>query len=82
MLGKWPKSQCILGTEAKGQGTGQLPHAVFLLHPSVPHTPSTVFDFELPEEDMNALFSLDRNLRLTKFPTAKNHKDYPFHIEY
>nr|KAF6385902.1 aldo-keto reductase family 1 member E2 [Myotis myotis] len=41
-----------------------------------------VFDFELPEEDMNALFSLDRNFRLTKFPTAKNHKDYPFHIEY
>ncbi|XP_014311030.1 1,5-anhydro-D-fructose reductase isoform X2 [Myotis lucifugus] len=41
-----------------------------------------VFDFELPEEDMNALFSLDRNLRLTKFPTARNHKDYPFHIEY
>ncbi|XP_054578841.1 1,5-anhydro-D-fructose reductase [Eptesicus fuscus] len=41
-----------------------------------------VFDFELPEEDMNALFSLDRNLRLTKFATAVNHKDYPFHIEY
>ncbi|XP_006158530.1 1,5-anhydro-D-fructose reductase [Tupaia chinensis] len=41
-----------------------------------------VFDFELTEQDMDDIFSLDRNLRLATFPTAKNHNDYPFHIEY
>ncbi|KAM5235386.1 1,5-anhydro-D-fructose reductase [Ctenodactylus gundi] len=41
-----------------------------------------VFDFELTEEDMNDIFSLDRNLRLATFPTTENHKDYPFHLEY
>ncbi|XP_053779107.1 1,5-anhydro-D-fructose reductase isoform X3 [Desmodus rotundus] len=41
-----------------------------------------VFDFELTEQDMNDLLSLDRSLRLTTFPTAANHKDYPFHAEY
>ncbi|XP_005386922.1 PREDICTED: 1,5-anhydro-D-fructose reductase [Chinchilla lanigera] len=41
-----------------------------------------VFDFELTEQDMNDILSLDKNLRLTTFPITKNHKDYPFHIEY
>lgn len=41
-----------------------------------------VFDFHLSEEDMSALLRLDKNLRLATFPTAQNHKDYPFNIEY
>ncbi|KAM8981036.1 1,5-anhydro-D-fructose reductase-like isoform X2 [Sarcophilus harrisii] len=41
-----------------------------------------VFDFELAKEDMDSLLSLNRNLRLATFPYAKNHKDYPFNIEY
>ncbi|XP_027713138.1 1,5-anhydro-D-fructose reductase [Vombatus ursinus] len=41
-----------------------------------------VFDFELTKEDMDALLRLNRNLRLAQFPNAKNHKDYPFNIEY
>ncbi|XP_051819109.1 1,5-anhydro-D-fructose reductase-like isoform X1 [Antechinus flavipes] len=41
-----------------------------------------VFDFELSKEDMDSLLSLNRNLRLATFPYAKNHKDYPFNIEY
>nr|XP_012999945.1 1,5-anhydro-D-fructose reductase isoform X2 [Cavia porcellus] len=41
-----------------------------------------VFDFELTEQDMNDIFSLEKNLRLVTFPTTENHKDYPFHIEY
>ncbi|KFO18949.1 1,5-anhydro-D-fructose reductase [Fukomys damarensis] len=41
-----------------------------------------VFDFELTEQDMNDIFSLDKNLRLATFPTTENHKDYPFHTEY
>ncbi|XP_057587896.1 1,5-anhydro-D-fructose reductase [Hippopotamus amphibius kiboko] len=41
-----------------------------------------VFDFELSEQDMTDLFSLDRNLRLSTFPITENHKDYPFKAEY
>ncbi|XP_023557743.1 1,5-anhydro-D-fructose reductase isoform X2 [Octodon degus] len=41
-----------------------------------------VLDFELTEQDMNDIFSLEKNLRLATFPTTENHKDYPFHIEY
>ncbi|XP_004617445.2 1,5-anhydro-D-fructose reductase [Sorex araneus] len=41
-----------------------------------------VFDFHLSEEDMSALLGLDKNLRLAAFPIARNHKDYPFNIEY
>ncbi|XP_012520378.1 PREDICTED: 1,5-anhydro-D-fructose reductase [Propithecus coquereli] len=41
-----------------------------------------VFDFELTEEDMKDMVSLDRNLRLATFPVTENHKDYPFLIEY
>ncbi|KAM6162501.1 LOW QUALITY PROTEIN: 1,5-anhydro-D-fructose reductase [Erethizon dorsatum] len=41
-----------------------------------------VFDFELTEQDMNDIFSLEKNLRLATFPTTENHKDYPFHTEY
>ncbi|EAW86465.1 aldo-keto reductase family 1 member E2 [Homo sapiens] len=41
-----------------------------------------VFDFELTQHDMDNILSLNRNLRLAMFPITKNHKDYPFHIEY
>ncbi|KAK2496055.1 hypothetical protein MC885_020672 [Smutsia gigantea] len=41
-----------------------------------------VFDFELSEQDMKDILSLDRNLRLATLPIAVNHKDYPFNIEY
>ncbi|XP_011811383.1 PREDICTED: 1,5-anhydro-D-fructose reductase isoform X2 [Colobus angolensis palliatus] len=41
-----------------------------------------VFDFELTQHDMDNILSLDRNLRLATFAITKNHKDYPFHIEY
>nr|XP_054516636.1 1,5-anhydro-D-fructose reductase isoform X7 [Pan troglodytes] len=41
-----------------------------------------VFDFELTQHDMDNILSLNRNLRLATFPITKNHKDYPFHIEY
>ncbi|XP_069846672.1 1,5-anhydro-D-fructose reductase isoform X1 [Dipodomys merriami] len=41
-----------------------------------------VFDFELTEQDMNDLLDLNKNLRLATLPISKNHKDYPFHIEY
>ncbi|XP_029809345.1 1,5-anhydro-D-fructose reductase isoform X1 [Suricata suricatta] len=41
-----------------------------------------VFDFELSETDMNDILVLDRNFRMCTFPTAKNHKDYPFNVEY
>ncbi|XP_053428837.1 1,5-anhydro-D-fructose reductase isoform X2 [Nycticebus coucang] len=41
-----------------------------------------VFNFELTEEDMEDMLKLNRNLRLATFPTTKNHKDYPFHIQY
>ncbi|XP_048223469.1 1,5-anhydro-D-fructose reductase [Perognathus longimembris pacificus] len=41
-----------------------------------------VFDFELTEQDMNDLLALNKNLRLATLPTTKNHKDYPFYIEY
>ncbi|XP_047611134.1 1,5-anhydro-D-fructose reductase [Phacochoerus africanus] len=41
-----------------------------------------VFDFELSEQDMTDLLGLDRNLRLSAFPIAENHKDYPFKAEY
>uniref|UniRef100_A0A8C9JZ06 Aldo-keto reductase family 1 member E2 n=1 Tax=Panthera tigris altaica TaxID=74533 RepID=A0A8C9JZ06_PANTA len=41
-----------------------------------------VFDFELSETDMNDILDLDRNFRMCTLPTAKNHKDYPFNIEY
>uniref|UniRef100_A0A8C5W8G0 Aldo-keto reductase family 1 member E2 n=1 Tax=Microcebus murinus TaxID=30608 RepID=A0A8C5W8G0_MICMU len=39
-----------------------------------------VFDFELTEEDMKDMISLNRNLRLATFPITENHKDYPFFI--
>ncbi|XP_051690920.2 1,5-anhydro-D-fructose reductase isoform X3 [Oryctolagus cuniculus] len=41
-----------------------------------------VFDFELKEEDMDAILGLDKNLRWVTFPTTENHKDYPFRAEY
>ncbi|XP_047376668.1 1,5-anhydro-D-fructose reductase [Sciurus carolinensis] len=41
-----------------------------------------VFDFELTEDHMDEIMSLDRHLRLVTFPTTENHKDYPFHIDF
>nr|XP_035924298.1 1,5-anhydro-D-fructose reductase isoform X2 [Halichoerus grypus] len=41
-----------------------------------------VFDFELSEQDMNDILGLDRNFRMCSLPIAKNHKDYPFNIDY
>lgn len=41
-----------------------------------------VFDFQLSDDEMKKIFSLDRNLRLYKFPEFKDHKFYPFHDEY
>ncbi|VTJ74612.1 Hypothetical predicted protein [Marmota monax] len=41
-----------------------------------------VFDFELTENHMDEIMSLNRNLRLATFPTTESHKDYPFHIDF
>ncbi|XP_044535416.1 1,5-anhydro-D-fructose reductase [Gracilinanus agilis] len=41
-----------------------------------------VFDFELTKEEMDAILSLNRNFRLADLAFSKNHKDYPFNIEY
>ncbi|XP_001366873.1 1,5-anhydro-D-fructose reductase [Monodelphis domestica] len=41
-----------------------------------------VFDFELTKEEMDAILSLNRNFRLAGLAFSKNHKDYPFNIEY
>lgn len=42
-----------------------------------------VFDFNLSEEDMEAIFSLNRNFRLNNFlEQAEGHKEYPFNIEF
>lgn len=37
-----------------------------------------VFDFELSEEDMKKIKSLDRNLRVCKEPITVGHPEYPF----
>ncbi|XP_032737560.1 1,5-anhydro-D-fructose reductase isoform X2 [Lontra canadensis] len=41
-----------------------------------------VFDFELSEQDVNDILSMDRNFRMCRLPIAVNHKDYPFNIDY
>lgn len=43
-----------------------------------------VFDFNIPDEDMKALMSLDKGKagRVITIPDAMNHKDYPFHAEF
>ncbi|KAG3257772.1 1,5-anhydro-D-fructose reductase isoform X2 [Ictidomys tridecemlineatus] len=41
-----------------------------------------VFDFELTENHMDEIMSLNKNLRLATFPTTESHKDYPFHIDF
>ncbi|XP_020506047.2 aldo-keto reductase family 1 member B1 [Labrus bergylta] len=41
-----------------------------------------LFDFELSEDDMNSMLSLNRNWRGFKIETASEHKDYPLNTEY
>ncbi|CAJ1054984.1 aldo-keto reductase family 1 member B1-like [Xyrichtys novacula] len=41
-----------------------------------------LFDFELSEDDMQTLLSLNRNWRGFLFEMASNHKDYPLNAEY
>lgn len=41
-----------------------------------------LFDFELSEEDMKSLLSLNRNWRGFKMEAASNHKDFPLNAEY
>lgn len=41
-----------------------------------------LFDFELPENNVEELLRLDQNLWLATIPSTENHKDYPFHREY
>ncbi len=42
-----------------------------------------VFDFNMSNEDMNAIFSLNRNFRLNNFQEqAAGHREYPFDIEF
>lgn len=37
-----------------------------------------IFDFELSDQEMRAIKSLNKNLRIQSFPEAKDHKFYPF----
>ncbi|CAB1456453.1 unnamed protein product, partial [Pleuronectes platessa] len=41
-----------------------------------------LFDFELSEEDMKTMLSLDRNWRGFPMPWATKHKDFPLNTEY
>ncbi|XP_060886136.1 aldo-keto reductase family 1 member B1-like [Labrus mixtus] len=41
-----------------------------------------LFDFELSEDDMNSMLSLNRNWRGFRIETASEHKDYPLNTEY
>ncbi|OCT58162.1 aldo-keto reductase family 1 member B1 [Xenopus laevis] len=41
-----------------------------------------VFDFELSQEDLEAIFSFERGWRVCALSSAKKHKDYPFNAEY
>lgn len=43
---------------------------------------SSVFEFELPSEDMKILDSLDRNLRYAPAPFGEGHPEYPFSDEF
>ncbi|KAM8819997.1 aldo-keto reductase family 1 member B1-like [Eudromia elegans] len=43
---------------------------------------SKVFDFELTEQEMAAIFSLNRNGRISEMIMCKTHKEYPFNAEY
>ncbi|NXN96611.1 AK1BA reductase, partial [Rhinopomastus cyanomelas] len=41
-----------------------------------------VFDFELSKDEMSTLLSLNRNHRICEMTMCKNHKEYPFNVEY
>ncbi|XP_074553870.1 aldo-keto reductase family 1 member B1-like isoform X1 [Halichoeres trimaculatus] len=41
-----------------------------------------LFDFELSEDDMKTILSLNKNWRGFTFELASNHKDYPLNAEY
>ncbi|XP_063303604.1 aldo-keto reductase family 1 member B1-like [Pelobates fuscus] len=41
-----------------------------------------VFDFQLSPEEMEIIYSFDRNWRVCALSTARKHKDYPFIAEY
>ncbi|XP_053318102.1 uncharacterized protein LOC128490298 [Spea bombifrons] len=41
-----------------------------------------VLDFQLPEEDMNVLVGLNKDLRYDTMEVWKDHPDYPYHDEY
>ncbi|XP_077196820.1 aldo-keto reductase family 1 member B1-like [Paroedura picta] len=41
-----------------------------------------VFDFKLSDEDMKALLSLNKHMRVYSMPPCDRHKEYPFHVDY
>ncbi|OCT86130.1 hypothetical protein XELAEV_18019824mg [Xenopus laevis] len=41
-----------------------------------------VFDFELSQDDLEAIFSFERGWRVCALSSARKHKDYPFNAEY
>ncbi|NP_001083398.1 aldo-keto reductase family 1, member B1 (aldose reductase) S homeolog [Xenopus laevis] len=41
-----------------------------------------VFDFELSQDDLEAIFSYERGWRVCALSSARKHKDYPFNAEY
>ncbi|CAH2276661.1 aldose reductase-like [Pelobates cultripes] len=41
-----------------------------------------VFDFQLSPEEMEIIYSFDRNWRVCALSSARKHKDYPFNAEY
>ncbi|XP_069679271.1 aldo-keto reductase family 1 member B1-like isoform X1 [Periplaneta americana] len=41
-----------------------------------------IFDFELTEDEMHYISTFNRNIRICTFIEARDHKDYPFHIEF
>lgn len=41
-----------------------------------------VFDFELSDEDVEKMDSLNKNERYITFESAKGHKEYPFNIDF
>lgn len=43
---------------------------------------SKIFDFELSEDDIKTIDSFDRNYRFLLIESLKDHKDYPFKIEF
>ncbi|KAL8593772.1 hypothetical protein ACOMHN_059265 [Nucella lapillus] len=41
-----------------------------------------IFNFELTTEEMDQISALNRNIRLYVEPDAKDHPEYPFHLEF